>query len=78
MTVADDLKGARFWLAGDASSADRFIGATTKLQAGQVVKGLNHCDRGQSVQQADGPVVITTDAPATGKLHVAIFYVQAR
>lgn len=78
VTVADDVKGARFWQAGDASSVDRFVSATTKLQAGQIVTGLNHCDRGQSVQQTDGAVAITTDSPASGKFHVAVFYVQAR
>jgi hypothetical protein len=78
VTVIDDVRGARFWQAGDASSSDRFISATTKLQAGSVVPGLNHCDRGQSVQQADGAIVFAADAPATGKLHVAVYYMQAR
>jgi len=78
VTVLDDVKGARFWQVGDANTPDRFISATTKLQAGAVVPGLNHCDRGQSVQLTDGTVVLSTDTPATGKARVAVFYIQAK
>jgi hypothetical protein len=76
--VIDDVSGARFWQAGDAVTADRFISASTRLHGGQIVRGLNHCDRGLSVQQVSGSVVITTDAPATGKFCVTVIFMNPK
>jgi hypothetical protein len=76
-TVVEDIAGATFFQIGDASTPDRFLSPSTKLSAGLVSKGLNHCDRGQSVQQTEAPVVITTGAaPTAGKLLVTVHFVN--
>lgn len=75
--VIEDLTDVRFFQIGDAATPDRFLGASTKTTAGDVSKGLNHCDRGQSVQNVEAPLVITTDAPPSGgKILVTVFYMN--
>jgi hypothetical protein len=70
------VSGARFLQVGDLTNPDRFAGPVTNLSAGAVIRGLNHCDRGQSVQRAPGPVVVSCDAPATGKVLITVYYVD--
>lgn len=75
--VIENLQDVRFFQIGDASTPDRFLGASTKTSTGGVSKGLSHCDRGQSVQNVEAPLVITTDAPPSGgKLIVTVFFMN--
>jgi len=74
--ILSEVKGARIWQVGDASTPDRFLGPTTQSSAGSVLKGLNHCDRGQSVQLVSGSVILTADAPVTGRVELTVFYVN--
>jgi hypothetical protein len=76
-TVIETLKDITFFQIGDAATPDRFLGPSTRVVGGAVSKGLNHCDRGQSVQQVEAPLVITTDAPPSGgKLLVTVFFMN--
>jgi hypothetical protein len=72
--VVKSIEGARFLSVGDASNPDRFAGPFTNLRAGSLIRGMNHCDRGQSVQRVEGPVVVSADAPAFGEVLVTVFY----
>ncbi len=74
--LKSDVSGARFLQVGDLATPDRFASPNTSLRTGSVIRGLNHCDRGQSVQLTEGPVVISCDAPATGKVHVTVYFVD--
>lgn len=70
------LTGARFLKVGDNRDAARFLAPTTDLKGGVTLRGLDHWDRGQVVQKYESPVVVTPDAPSTGKLLVTVHYVD--
>lgn len=74
--VLGSISGARFIQVGDSADSDRFASPSTELAAGSIIRGLNHCDRGLSVQKTAGPVVVSADAPATGRVRVTVFYVD--
>lgn len=75
--VLGKIDGPRFWQVGDRTTPDRFASATGAMVVGSVVKGLNHCDRGQSVQTVEAPIVVTCDAPAkSGKMLVQVHFVS--
>lgn len=77
LKVVDPPKGVAFMQAGDPQVPDRFAGPSTKLEAGAVTRGLNHCDRGQAVQWVESPVVVTTnEKPVGGKVSVTVYYMN--
>lgn len=76
VTILERLADARFVQVGDLSEPDRFAGPSTELAGGSVIRGLNHCDRGLSVQKVAGPVVVAADAPTTGRVRVTVYYVD--
>lgn len=77
VTILETLSGARFVQIGDASEPDRFAGPSTELVGGSTIRGLNHCDRGLSVQKVAASVVLSADAPATGRVRVTVHYVDS-
>lgn len=74
--LLSDVNGARFLQVGDSGDADRFASPFTDLKAGTLIRGLAHWDRGRAVQKTKGPIVVASDAPATGKVSVTVYYVD--
>lgn len=81
--VTAGITVATNWALGDATTAARFLAATTDLTATTTKIGLAHRQGGISTD-ATGPVQIaaaklritTTGTPGAGKVRVAVFYRQ--
>lgn len=74
--VLNDVTGARFLQIGDQGDPDRFAGPSTSLKAGSVIRGLNHWGQSRAVQKVKGPIVLSGDAAASGKVLVTVHYVD--
>ena len=73
--VLESVQGARFLQIGDAADPSRFA-ISTDLRSGSLIRGLDHWGQGRAVQKVKGPVVITGDAAASGKIQVTVHYVD--
>lgn len=81
--VTTTITTATNWALGDATTAARFLAATTDLTAGTTKIGMAHRQGGISTDAA-GPVqtaaaklrVTTTGTPGAGKIRVTTFYRQ--
>lgn len=79
--VTTTITTATNWALGDATTAERFLTATTDLTAGTTKTGWNH-RQGSVSTDATGPVqasaaklrVTTTGTPGAGAIRVSVFY----
>lgn len=74
--LLSDVSGARFLQVGDLTDQDRYATPSTDLKSSSLIRGLNHWSQGRAVQRVKSPVIVLSDAPATGKLEVTVHYVD--
>ena len=74
--LLSDVVGPRFLQVGDLTDPARFASATASLRAGSLIRGLAHWETGRVVQKAPGPITVSGDAPAKGKVLVTVHYVD--
>lgn len=83
--VTTTITTAASWSAGDATTAARFVSASTSLTAGNTVYGVRHRDPATATTSATGPIQtaasivrITCNAtPGAGAIRITVFSVVA-